>query len=345
MTGPRLSFGLIVLNGMPFLPYLLESVYPHAHQIIVVEGAVRRAWEAATPDGHSTDGTVEALRRFPDPEGKLVVVQREGFWPEKTEMSNAYVERCTGDYIWQLDVDEFYRGEDIERVRTLLAERPELHALSFKTLNFWGGFEAIMAGGRLALGDELFHRLFKFRPGWRFRTHRPPTLVDEAGTDTRRLGYLSGAELARHGIYLYHYSYVFPEQVRQKMGYYLKMGWRGVEDEGWVEHYWSQLGDPLRVHPDQRLATWLVPFEGEHPRTIQRLREDLATGRLRVEQRPTEDIQRYLASPGRRWLAARGRIRNLIPGLGLRLQRRFAPPLVALRDGLRRRFRTRRTDP
>jgi hypothetical protein len=37
---PRITFGMIVLNGEPFMRYNLQAIYPFAHQIIVVEGAV-----------------------------------------------------------------------------------------------------------------------------------------------------------------------------------------------------------------------------------------------------------------------------------------------------------------
>ena len=35
-----------------------------------------------------------------------------GFWPgEKDEQSRAYAARATGDYLWQVDVDEFYLAD------------------------------------------------------------------------------------------------------------------------------------------------------------------------------------------------------------------------------------------
>jgi hypothetical protein len=74
---PRITFGMIVLNGEPFTRYNLRSIYPWAHQIIVVEGACRSAAAVATGNGHSVDGTLEVLRRFQreeDPEHKLTVV-------------------------------------------------------------------------------------------------------------------------------------------------------------------------------------------------------------------------------------------------------------------------------
>ena len=67
---------------------------PHAHQIIVVEGACPGAARLATPDGHSTDGTLEAIRdimKNDDHENKVQLVLKDGFWAEKDEMSSAYI--------------------------------------------------------------------------------------------------------------------------------------------------------------------------------------------------------------------------------------------------------------
>ena len=56
MSLPRVTFGVIVLNGEPFTRYYLRSLYPFAHQIIVVEGPSPGAARIATPDGHSRTG-------------------------------------------------------------------------------------------------------------------------------------------------------------------------------------------------------------------------------------------------------------------------------------------------
>ena len=122
MNIPKITFGIIVLNGEPFVRYNLRALYPFAHQIIVVEGAVPAAARIATPDGHSTDSTLKTLWEFKlqeDPLDKLTIITAEdedypdGFWPgEKHEQSQAYASRATGDYLWQVDIDEFYKPED-----------------------------------------------------------------------------------------------------------------------------------------------------------------------------------------------------------------------------------------
>ena len=92
----NITFGMIVLNGEPFIRYNLRSLYPFAHQIIVVEGACPSAAAVATADGHSMDGTFEVLHDFKhreDPENKVVIVTAgdegytDGFWPGKDQMS------------------------------------------------------------------------------------------------------------------------------------------------------------------------------------------------------------------------------------------------------------------
>ena len=87
---PNITFGIIVLNGEPFTRYCLRALYPFAHEIIVVEVAGIAAAGGATPDGHSSDGTLETLYQFQaeeDPENKMQIITRDGFWSEKDEMS------------------------------------------------------------------------------------------------------------------------------------------------------------------------------------------------------------------------------------------------------------------
>ncbi|HML20686.1 MAG TPA: glycosyltransferase family A protein [Aggregatilinea sp.] len=299
---PRVSFGMIVLNGEPFVRYNLRALYPFAHEIIVVEGAAPAAADVATLDGHSLDGTLETLRRFKaeeDPDDKLQIVTRDGLWTgEKDEMSQAYAERATGDYLWQVDSDEFYRPQDMQAVLDLLRDDPSITAVSFKTRTFWGGFESITDGYYLRDGGDEFHRLFKWGPGYHYTTHRPPTVVDDQGRDLHDLHWIDGATLARHGIVMYHYSLVFPKQVFNKSSYYDRAAWVARSGYGeWAEGTFLRLEDPFHVHNVYTYPSWLERYRGPHPEQIEALRRDLAEGVVSVEQRPTDDIDRLLRSP------------------------------------------------
>ena len=302
MAFPRISFGVIVLNGEPFTRYALRSLYPFAHQIIVVEGANRGSAALATPDGHSKDGTLESIQRFiaeEDPEKKVILVTRDGFWSEKDEQSRAYAERATGEYLWQVDIDEFYQPEDMRRVGEILQSGTPISAASFKQIQFWGGFDYYVDGWYLRHGAENFHRLFRWGPGYAYQSHRPPTVLDAQGQDTRspEAGrWLTGAEMAAQNVRLYHYSLVFPKQVREKCAYYAAAEWsQRTEANRWAEEDFMGLKHPFRLHNVYDFPGWLERFSGTHPPQIEQMRADLKSGTLKLDLRPTQDIEALLS--------------------------------------------------
>jgi hypothetical protein len=305
---PRITFGIIVLNGEPFTRYCLRSLYPFAHEIIVVEGGHTAAVDVSTPDGHSTDATLEALYRFKeeeDPEDKLQIVVRDGHWPQKDELGNsktpqcrAYAERATGDYLWQVDIDEFYRGADMRRVLSMLRDDPAITAVSFNVYPFWGGFEYVSDGWYWRRGKITFHRLFRWGPGYSYVTHQPPTVADERGRDLRALKWVSGDEMARRGIRLYHYDHVFPEQVRTKAAFYRRQSPRlsRAIDE-WADAGFFSLRRPYNVERHYWLPAWIERYEGgPQPAEAVHLCEDAVTGALDVELRRNDDVERLLQS-------------------------------------------------
>ncbi len=299
--GPRVSFGIIVLNGEPFTRYCLRALYPFAHEIIVVEGACESARAVATPDGHSIDSTLETLHRFKaeeDPLHKVRIIGRDGFWSEKDEQSQAYAARATGDYLWQVDIDEFYRPEDMRYVLAMLRADPQITAVTFEQIMFWGGFNYVADGWYLRRGVKNFHRLFKWAPGYRYATHRPPTVYDASQRDLRSVKWISGRSLARRGILLYHYCLVFPKQVREKCEYYSRAAWAGrPRARAWAEECFVRLGNPFRVHNVYDFPSWLEPFRGTHPPQVEAMRRDIAEGRLQIAMRDSRDIAALLRSP------------------------------------------------
>ena len=327
------SFGMIVLNGEPFIRYNYRALYPFAQQIIVVEGAAPAAASIATSDGHSVDGTLEVLRRLKveeDPEDKLLIVTAEdegypnGFWPgEKHEQSRAYAQRATGDYLWQVDVDEFYQPAAMTRVLDMVARDPDISGMSFKVLRFWGGLDYVTEG--LYCSAERFRRLFRWGPGHTYTTHRPPTVLDENDRDLHEQHWIDGETLAREDVVLFHYELLFPQQVREKCAYRAAVDWHRFDrmDE-WARDSFFSLNSPFRVHKEYRYLSWLERYTGSHPPQVVSLWNDIEAGRLVVELRPTEDIDRLLRSPryalGRRIVSSNGRVHRLY-----RLYRRAEP--------------------
>lgn len=297
---PRVTFGIIVLNGEPFTRYCLRALYPFAHEIIVVEGGTSKAANLTTPDGHSTDGTLEALCRFKeqdDPQDKVQIMVRDGFWIGKDEQSQAYAARATGDYLWQVDIDEFYRPQDIQVVLEMLTDDPTISAVSFKQMTFWGGFNYITDSWYLRRGADIFHRLFKWGPGYEYVTHRPPTVRDPEGHNLRTLHWVNGHQLARQSIYLYHYSLVFPKYVMDKCEYNRHHNWSHSNDAlSWAAENFLRLENPYRVHNVYTYPSWLDRFGETHPPEIQQLMQDIQSGRLAVQLRQTNDVEQVLRS-------------------------------------------------
>jgi len=320
MTRPRITFGIIVLNGEPFTRYCLRALYPFAHEIIVVEGGHEDARSVMTEDGHSIDGTLEALwgfKRNEDPEDKVTIVTQDRPWPKldelgrcRTAQSRAYAERATGDYLWQVDIDEFYRPEDMRLVLGMLSADPAITAVSFNMYPFWGGYRYVSDGWYWRRGSVTFHRLFKWGPGYRYVTHQPPTVADERGRDLRSLKWVSGDEMAHHGIRMYHYDHVFPHQVRNKAAFYRRQAPRVCTDiEAWAEAGYFTLRRPYHVERHYWFPAWIERYDGPHPPEAVRMMDDIRSGKLDVELRRTDDIERLLGS--RRYWAGRTALKAL----------------------------------
>lgn len=299
---------MIVLNGEPFTRYCLRSIYPFAHQIIVVEGAAPAAATIATRDGHSTDATLAVLREFQqteDPQHKLTIVTAEdeglpdGFWPgEKHQQSQAYARRATGDYLWQVDIDEFYRDADLRSVCGLLARDPSIDAISFLQRTFWGDLETVVDGWYLRQGAAHCHRVFRWGPGYEYITHRPPTIVAPDGREAREGRWITGHDLAAAGVWMYHLSLLFPRQVHEKCRYYGTARWaRRAGASDWAHQCYDGLRRPFRVHNCPDLPSWLERFEGPLPEAAIALWHDARDGRLGEPLRPMDDVRALLRSP------------------------------------------------
>jgi hypothetical protein len=307
---PRISFGIIVLNGEPFTRYNLRSLFPYAYEIIVVEGASIKAKAISTPSGHSLDGTLEVLHRFKneeDPENKLTIITAEdmgykdGFWPgDKDEQSEAYARHATGDYLWQIDIDEFYKSEDIETIISMLRKETDITQINVLQYNFWGGFDSLVDGLFLRQFYAELHgvpRIFKWGEGYKYITHRPPTIIDADGKDLRQGRWIRGNQLAKMGIYCYHYATIFTQAVQWKMEYYQSMGWGALGDfVKWYSNEFKEIRRPFRIHHAANNISWLKPYYGSHPRQIEALMVDISKGVTNSLSRRSDDIQQLLES-------------------------------------------------
>jgi hypothetical protein len=271
----KISFGIIVVNGEPWIEPVLHNLYKHAHSICIAEGATKN-WRDTnkfnTP--RSTDNTLDIIKKFPDPDNKIRLVTPDTFYDEKLEQCNAWLSQVPEDtdYVWQIDVDEFYHNNDIELIKDLLKTNQYTY-VEFPVKNFFKGFDYIAAGGRGWGYDTPFPRIFKYFPGCVWESHRPPTILSKNGTDLRSINPLLGNN---NPVSMLHYSYVTDKQVEEKIKYYAKTFNRDYYNEWYLPFYqkWTpenrkKLENQISAHPSVP-GGYTKRFNQEHPDVIQK---------------------------------------------------------------------------
>lgn len=319
----RITFGMIVLNGEPFVRYNLRALYPFAHQIIVVEGASPAAKDSATADGHSLDSTLLTLRQFQaeeDHDGKVTLVTAEdeghpdGFWEEKDEMSQAYAKRATGDWLWQVDADEFYLPSDMEQVISLLVNQPLITQVSFRFRTFSGSTDCLVDGFYLRCVMKEVPRLFAWRPSYRYAKHRPPTVIDDQCRNLAVLSAISARMMAKKGIFMYHYEQLFPKQVEAKCSYYAQAEWTNEMERAnaWLQDCYLHILHPYHVHMVYRYFSWLERYRGMIPPSVKEMMEAVKQGQHQgIDLRQVNDIDELLRSP--LYIIGRGLLKACVP--------------------------------
>jgi hypothetical protein len=269
----KISFGIIVVNGMPWIRLVLESLYKHAHSICIAEGATvnwRDTNGFTTP--RSTDGTLDAIRNFPDPEHKIKISSPDRFYSEKLEQCNEWMKLVPEDtdYVWEVDVDEFYHDADINKMKLLLHEH-NLTYVEFPVFNFFKGLDYYGTGGRGWGYGAPFPRIFKYYPGCMWSNHRPPTICDRDGTDFKNIRPL---QAHNNPVRMFHYSYVTDKQVREKINYYSKTFGRDYYNQWYLPFYrqWTydnrkELEVKYSAHPSCPGAV-TKRYDGCHPDII-----------------------------------------------------------------------------
>jgi len=102
-------------------------------------------------DGGSTDGTWEKLIKMSELDSRLVVEQNIIDWDHprfayrSDGMQKAYARlKCSSDFCWQMDSDEFVLPKDYKKVKDLVKRFPKLTELvALPVVEFWGGYDKI----------------------------------------------------------------------------------------------------------------------------------------------------------------------------------------------------------
>jgi len=279
----KFSIGMIVFNAELFLQACLDSIYDFAHEILIVEGSCPQARWDANPDGTSTDGTLAIISNYPDVDNKIKLVASQA-WEHKNEMVNAYIPYVTGNYLFQVDSDEIWPDNDLNKIKQVLLDRPEIDCMEFLPLQFWHNFETIMIEGHW---DNPFIRLFKFEPGAMWLSHEPPILLrpnqPQGGAyNDKRIN-----ATKEYDIKFFHYSYLTEKQARWKASFFSHYE-SGISSDtstsirmtcDWFEKVWKPWKDnPEKIESIYGTSpgggpAWTpqgktAKYDGQHPKAI-----------------------------------------------------------------------------
>jgi len=248
-------------NEEEFAEAVLSSLYNEVDRILVIEGAVENR-PNATEDGHSTDRTVEILADFKanrDPDNKLVIISIPKFWKDLEEMKQTFLDMSVpGDWILINDADEFYRPEDIRRLRRAIDLNPQAQEFVPNFLHFYRDFKHVAVPG--PEWQPQHQRVFKFVRGMKYNSH--PVVSDPAGHCTYFSPHYQPRRVMLNDFFIFHYGYArsgMDEVMKQKQEYY----------KGELAKH-----DGADVKFDQKADDWLshsevlLSFDGEHPEAV-----------------------------------------------------------------------------
>lgn len=259
---PRLVQCIQMHNEEEFAAQVLRSIYDEVDRIIVIEGAVENR-PNSTPDGHSIDRTVEIIQDFKanhDPKKKVLFVQIKKHWKNLEEIKQTFLDMSfPGDWLIINDADEFYRPEDIRRLRVAIDRYPHICEFVPTFLHFYRDFKHVAVPG--PEWQPQHQRIFKYTRGMKYNSH--PVITDSAGHCTYFSPHYQGRRgMMRAPFFIYHYGYArmnMDEIMVRKQAYYEK---------------------ELAAHKaankkfDQKMLDWfgktepLLFFDGSHPEAV-----------------------------------------------------------------------------
>jgi len=264
-TKPRIVQCIQAHNEESLIRECMLQAYDEVDQILVLEGAVVNR-PGATPDGHSTDRTVEIIKDVianEDPDDKFTFIQISRPWNDLEEMKNAFFQYMKkGDWMFITDVDEFVMPGMVNKLRAIIDLEPyagEIVPAGF--YHFWRDAYHI----RRPNGDwgQQHQRFIRFQEGLHYKTH--PVATDKNDVCTYFHPVYFPRRFVCKDFVIYHYSYCKPnqrEEIQKKKEFYEKE--LGQDKHGHVGAY-ARGGQTDEFLEFCESGNEVLAFDLEHP--------------------------------------------------------------------------------
>ena len=283
----RVVVCMIASNEAEFLAASIESVYPLADRIILVEGGNQYAADmgAVDPQGFSLDGMT--WWRAADPRDIIEYVKTPAGrpWRDKCEARQAYLDRLEdGHWVVVLDADEVFTEAGLWRLSALMRQH-DGGVISCAMPTFWRDFDTVGRGHWESF--PFAHRVFRYREGMKYEGVSQ-VIID---ADGRPVSKWPGQHFERAPL-VYHYSWVKPlHKIAAKLDYYRRQCPGSVKFDDYLERvFLAPLDEANKWGTHPMGAGTCEPYEGPHPESIERRRKSGLFGWLdRVKGAMRED--------------------------------------------------------
>lgn len=221
---PKLVMALQVFQEEEFIELNLKNHFDHFDRILIIEGSIGKR-EGADEFGHSTDKSVQLIEDFKAKHDtgttkKIVFLKIKRPWASLEDMKNTFLDLTyPGDILCVVDADEFYRPEDINRIRIAADRYPHMISFQSTMVHLYRDFyHAITPGAEWSPQPE---RIVRIIPNMRYLSH--PVVSDSIGHSL----YFSPEYIPRrasiNNLFIWHYGYSrnnMKQVMERKLQYY-----------------------------------------------------------------------------------------------------------------------------
>jgi len=243
----RIEFFTIVYNGQPWIRgqaeffrqlggvdwrwHVVEGLAEHVEDTAWCKEAGGRISDFERRNLNlSTDGTREFLDGLKKEFGDRVSIYRPPGaepWPGKKAMVDCFLPKLEdGCLLWQLDVDEFWKPDQVRQIVAEFEKRPELTAGWFDCDYFFGWDRCSSRPGVFGNFREYeWLRVWRYQKGDSWGSHEPPRLIrnSEIGSrkeDVGRISPMRQDETRARGWKFQHFALTDRAQMEFKEIYY-----------------------------------------------------------------------------------------------------------------------------